>query len=82
MLEHTTDRLFWTLSTIIIGALLLTIGAKAFPHAADAVIEPMYGLVRQADSSLNAAGQATNNAKLANSINTSNNGTISNNNNK
>lgn len=81
MLEHTTDRLFWTLSTIIIGALLLTIGAKAFPHAADAVIEPMYGLVRQADSSLNAAGQATNNANLANSINTSNNGTISNNNN-
>lgn len=80
MMEHTTDRLFWTLSAIIIAALLLTLGVKIFPKATQEVIAPMSGLVRQADSSVNSTGQATNSANLANSINTSNNGTISANN--
>lgn len=39
MLEHTTDRLFWTLSTIIIDTLLLTVGVKVYTHAVNAIIE-------------------------------------------
>lgn len=38
MIEHTTDRLFWTLTSIIVGALLLTVGAKAFPHVTDGIL--------------------------------------------
>lgn len=49
MMEHTTDRLFWTLSTIIIAALLLTIGAKTFPNATQNVLRPLSGMMRQAD---------------------------------
>lgn len=79
-MEHTTDRLFWTLSAIIIAALILTVSVKVFPKATQDVIAPFSGLVRQADTSTNAIGQATNSADLANGINTSNNDAITNNN--
>lgn len=79
-MEHTTDRLFWTLSAIIIAALMLTVSVKVFPKATQDVIAPFSGLVRQADTSTNAIGQATNSADLANGINTSNNDAITNNN--
>lgn len=49
MMEHTTDRLFWTLTTIIVGALLLTIGIKAFPSMTNEVIAPISGFIKQAD---------------------------------
>lgn len=49
MMEHTTDRLFWTLSAIIVGALMLTVGVKIFPKAANAVVAPMQGIVQSAD---------------------------------
>lgn len=62
MMEHTTDRLFWTLSTIIIAALLLTISVKAFPKETQAVIEPMTGLLRQADKSSNDVDNAVSDA--------------------
>lgn len=81
MMEHTTDRLFWTLSAIIIAALMLTVSVKVFPKATQDVIAQFSGLVRQADTSTNAIGQATNSADLANGINTSNNDAITNNNN-
>ena len=55
MMEHTTDRLFWTLSAIIIGALILTLSAKAFPKATQSVIAPMSGLVKQADNATSAS---------------------------
>lgn len=51
MMENTTDRLFWTLSSIIVGALLLTIGVKAFPHAAASMVSPMRGVMSAADKS-------------------------------
>lgn len=62
MMEHTTDRLFWTLSAIIIAALLLTISVKAFPKETQAVIEPMTGLLRQADKSSNNVDNAVSDA--------------------
>lgn len=49
MIEHTTDKLFWTLTSVIAGALLLTIGISAFPNAASSAIQPMSGFVKQAD---------------------------------
>lgn len=58
MMEHTTDRLFWTLSAIIIAALLLTLGVKIFPKATQEVIAPMSGLVQSADKSTSAVDQA------------------------
>lgn len=58
MMEHTTDRLFWTLSAIIIAALLLTIGVKVFPKAASEVIHPMSGVVQSADKSTSALDNA------------------------
>ena len=64
MMEHTTDRLFWTLTSIIIGALILTIGVNAFPKMTENVISPMLGMVKQADVAnsavKNAADQAVN----------------------
>lgn len=58
MMEHTTDRLFWTLTSIIVGALLLTVGAKAFPHAANSIMSPMSGVMKQADIATGHVGQA------------------------
>lgn len=58
MMEHTTDRLFWTLSSIIIAALLLTLGVKIFPKATSEVIHPMSGVVQSADKSTSAVDQA------------------------
>lgn len=49
MMEHTTDRLFWTLTSVIVGALLLTIGIKAFPNMANTAIAPISGIIKQAD---------------------------------
>lgn len=50
MLEKNTDRLFWTLTSIIVGALLLTISVKAFPSVAETAISPITGIVKQADT--------------------------------
>ena len=50
MMEHTTDRLFWTLTAIIIGALILTIGVNAFPKMTQDVIQPMSGVIKQSDA--------------------------------
>ena len=50
MMEHTTDRLFWTLTSVIVGALLLTIGIKAFPQMAQNVLQPVSGIMKQADT--------------------------------
>lgn len=49
MMQHTTDRLFWTLTAIIIGALILTIGVNAFPKMTQDVIQPVSGVIKQAD---------------------------------
>lgn len=50
MMEHNTDRLFWTLTSIIVGALLLTLSVKIFPHYTESAIQPLSGLVHQADN--------------------------------
>lgn len=62
MMEHNTDRLFWTLTSIIVGALLLTISVKAFPGVANTVIQPISGITKQADTSTKTADQAYNDA--------------------
>lgn len=49
MMEHTTDRLFWTLASVILGALILTVSVKAFPNMASTAISPMSGIIKQAD---------------------------------
>lgn len=62
MIEHTTDRLFWTLASIIVGALILTIGVNTFPKATQNAIHPISGMLKQADtvgkSTTDAANQA------------------------
>ena len=60
MMEHTTDRLFWTLTSVIIGALLLTIGIKAFPQMTQNTLNTMSGVTRQADTATNTASDAVN----------------------
>lgn len=62
MMEHTTDRLFWTLTSIIVGALILTIGVNAFPKATQEVIQPISGILKQADTTTHTANSAANNA--------------------
>lgn len=66
MMEHSTDRLFWTLTSIIVGALILTIGMKAFPKVSEGVFGQMSGVVKQADTANghvnDAVNQALNNA--------------------
>ena len=69
MMEHNTDRLFWTLTSIIVGALLLTISVKAFPGVANTVTAPMSGITKQADKSTTNSDQAYKNA--INSVNSS-----------
>lgn len=58
MMEHNTDRLFWTLTSIIVGALLLTISVKAFPGVANSIVKPIYGITKQADTSTKTSDQA------------------------
>lgn len=60
MMEHTTDRLFWTLTSIIIGALLLTIGIKAFPQMTNSTLQTFSGVTKQADTATNTASDAVN----------------------
>lgn len=54
MMEHNTDRLFWTLTSIIVGALMLTLSVKIFPQYTQSAIQPLQGIVRQADNSTSA----------------------------
>lgn len=62
MIEHTTDRLFWTLTSIIVGALILTIGINAFPKATQGVIQPISGVIKQADTVTGTANNTANDA--------------------
>lgn len=62
MMEHTTDRLFWTLTSIIIGALILTIGVNAFPKMTQNVISPISGVIQQADNVGHTASKTGNKA--------------------
>lgn len=71
MMEHTTDRLFWTLTSIIVGALILTIGVNAFPKATQEVIQPISGILKQADTTTHTANSAANNA-MSNGDNSNN----------
>lgn len=70
-MEQNTDRLFWTLTSIIVGALLLTISVKTFPGVANSVVKPISGITKQADTSTKSADQAfkdaTNNGNNSNS---------------
>lgn len=65
MMENTTDRLFWTLTAVIVGALLLTISVKAFPNIASSALAPMGGIMKQADVATSNVGKVANTA-LAN----------------
>ena len=60
MMEHTTDRLFWTLTSIIIAALLLTIGVKTFPQLTQNVLQPVSGMLKQADTTNSHVNDAVN----------------------
>lgn len=73
MMEHNTDRLFWALTSIIVGALLLTISVKAFPGVANTVTAPLQGVVKQSDSSTKTADQAFKDATNNNGNSSSNN---------
>ena len=82
MMEHTTDRLFWTLTSVIVGALLLTIGIKAFPQMAQQVLQPVSGIMKQADTAnghvSDAANQVLNDSEQDSPANNHNmNGTTS-----
>ena len=80
MMENTTDRLFWTLTSIIIGALILTIGVNAFPKATQGVIQPISGITRQADTTTKTADSAASTVMSnGNSSNNNNNNSNSNN---
>ena len=60
MMEHTTDRLFWTLTSVIVGALILTIGVKAFPNTTQSIFQPISGVMKQADTTNDNANNAAN----------------------
>lgn len=62
MMEHTTDRLFWTLTSVIVGALILTIGIKAFPGVANSTLGPMSSINKQAGDATKRADSANNQA--------------------
>lgn len=51
MMEHTTDRLFWTLTSIIVASLLMTLGVKIFPNATASITTQLHGVVQSADVS-------------------------------
>lgn len=59
MMEHTTDRLFWTLTSVIVGALILTIGINAFPKATQGIMTPMNSIVKQTDNSTKMVNDVT-----------------------
>lgn len=58
MMEYNTDRLFWTLTSVIVGALLLTISVKAFPGVANTITAPLSGIAKQSDKSTKTSDQA------------------------
>lgn len=58
MMEHTTDRLFWTLTSIIVGALILTLGINAFPKATQSTLQTFSGMTKQADTATTTASNA------------------------
>lgn len=64
MMEHTTDRMFWTLTSIIVAALLLTLGINTFPKATQSTLQTFSGMTKQADMAnahvANAASDAIN----------------------
>lgn len=62
MMEKNTDRLFWTLTSIIVGALLLTISVKAFPQVTSSIVKPISGIVKQEDKAGHGADDAANSA--------------------
>lgn len=62
MMEHTTDRLFWTLTSIVVGALILTIGINAFPQATQHMLHPVSGVAKQADKTTQTADGAAKHA--------------------
>lgn len=62
MMEHTTDRLFWTLTAVIIGALLLTIAIKAFPGVAGGIMSKISGVMGTAGNTAENAGNTASTA--------------------
>lgn len=62
MMEHTTDRLFWTLTSVIVGALILTLGINAFPKATQSTLQTFSGITRQADTATGHASDAASEA--------------------
>lgn len=50
MLENNTDRLFWTISAIIVASLMLIIGIKIFPTSMAMIGNPMPSVINQADN--------------------------------
>lgn len=60
MMEHATDRLFWTLTSMIVAALLLTIGIKTFPQLTQNVLQPVSGIMKQADTANGRVSDAAN----------------------
>lgn len=57
-MEYNTDRLFWALTSVIVGALLLTISVKAFPGVANTITAPLSGVTKQSDKSTKTSDQA------------------------
>lgn len=58
MMEHNTDRLFWTLTSIIVGALLLTIAIKMFPGVMNAIMSKVSTTTGTAGNAANSAADA------------------------
>lgn len=56
MMEHTTDRLFWTLTAVIIGALLLTLAIKAFPGITSGIMSKISSVMGTAGNTATQAG--------------------------
>lgn len=63
MMEHTTDRLFWTLTSIIVGALILTISVKAFPSIAEGIMSPISRMESTANNTTTTVNSAANQAQ-------------------
>lgn len=62
MMEHNTDRLFWTLTSIIVGALLLTIALKMFPQLMGSIMSKVSTTTGTAGSAANSAANAASEA--------------------
>lgn len=62
-MEHTTDRLFWTLTSIIVGALILTISIKAFPSIAEGIMSPISRMESTANNTTTTVNSAANQAQ-------------------